>query len=177
LNDHGIQEANALRQILADIPFDRAFAGNSRRCRQTLEIIIGQRNIPIEIDHLMNEIDYGDWEGLTKGDVVTRFAEDWKRFEENPDNVPPNGESVKSCAERVESWLTKLQCNRGLAVVDKTWLRLLICSIMGAPITRYRQCLDAKIASITVLLLVSKSWRMETLNYGATRKRVFGIDV
>ncbi len=178
LNEKGIKEAELLREYLEDLPIDNVYTSRSQRCQQTADIIIGHRNLTKTVDHLMNEVDYGDWEGLTKGEIIQQFPVEWKNFENNPiSNVPPLGESAQACTERAIEWINKVQCQLGLAIVEKTWLRLLICKIVGIPLERYRDALDIKIASITCLLYTNRGWRIESLNLVATKRRIFGINI
>jgi len=176
INERGKKEAAYLHATLRELPFDQAYVGTSQRCRQTLDLILANRTIPISVDPLLNEIHYGEWEGLTKKEIKDRYKSEWKKFEEDPSvDIPRFGELPRVCLTRALTWLSNVQCRYGLAVVDKTWLRLLLCSILFIPLARYRDVIDAKISSVTVLLNSERGWRLETLNYGATSKRVFGI--
>jgi broad specificity phosphatase PhoE len=176
LNNDGITEAIKLRALLKDVPIDQSFVGDAIRCQQTLQYIIEKRNIPISVDPLLNEIDYGVWEGLTKREIIENYKNEWELFQLDPSiNIPSMGELPSECLERADKWLSHVNCSYGLAVIDKTILRLLICSTLGLPLSRYRNVFDIKIAGITVFLNTEQGWRLETLNYAATPKRVFGV--
>lgn len=176
LNENGLAEAKVLSEELKNIPFDKAYVGESKRCQQTLDFILQHHNIPKEINPLLNEINYGEWEGLTKETIVNQFAKEWNKFENDPElYIPPFGEKTKECADRAETWLNSAVCKYGLVVIDKTWLRLLICRILGIPLKYYRDVFDIKIASVTVLLTTKKGRRIEAINYSATKKRIYGI--
>jgi broad specificity phosphatase PhoE len=173
LNQKGVEEALELRELLRDVVFDIGYAGRSKRSQETLQLILRGREVPVSVDPLLDEIDYGAWDGLTHREVMVRFPEEWPKFREDPATyIPPEGEPASKCLERAMDWLAASDFQRALAVVDKTWLRLLLCALLGIPTPRYRDNLDAKIASLAVLVSTPKGWRMDALNYGATRNRV-----
>lgn len=175
LNERGIEEAHHLAQSLQDIPFDMAYVGRARRCRETLSILVRDRDIPVIDDLRLDEINYGCWEGLSKGEIQSQFPEVWAQFESDPVlGIPPGGEEVQHCANRALAWLNEFDAHFGLVVVDKTWLRILVCSLMEVPLVRYRNALDAKIGGVTSVIQTSRGWRIEALNYLATPGRVLG---
>lgn len=173
LNRKGQSEAADLARMLQDVRFDAAYTGVSQRSRQSLDLIWAASDTPRHIDERMDEIGYGAWEGLTKANVVASFPSEWREFDDDPTCVPPGGESVADCRDRAVAWLADIQADISLAVVEKTWMRLLLCDILGIPVNRYRTVLDLKIAAMTILVTTAVGWRLEALNYGATPIRVF----
>jgi broad specificity phosphatase PhoE len=53
----------------------------------------------VEIDDRWIELDYGDFDGRSPGDVS---AEEWDRWRRDPTYAPPGGESLLDLRERVE---------------------------------------------------------------------------
>ena len=175
LNAAGVEEARALRELVHALPIDLACAGTLTRSRQTLEIILGDSAASIVTDTRLNELDYGAWEGLTKGELSERFPGQWHAFENDPTaQVLPGGETAAQCAKRAAEWLAQTPVGRTVAVVDKTWTRLLLCDLLAVPLRGYRDAFDIKLASITSLVETAAGWRIDALNYGATRTRALG---
>ncbi len=107
LTERGIEEARRAGQALkADgARFDIAFTSALVRAQHTLNIILdvlGQSDIPVEMDAALNERDYGELAGLNKDDARERWGAEqvhlWRRSFDTP---PPGGESLKDTAERV----------------------------------------------------------------------------
>ena len=107
LTERGIEEARRAGQALkADgARFDIAFTSALVRAQHTLNIILnvlGQTDIPVEMDAALNERDYGELAGLNKDDARERWGAEqvhlWRRSFDTP---PPGGESLKDTAERV----------------------------------------------------------------------------
>jgi len=107
LTERGIEEARRAGHALkADgARFDIAFTSALVRAQHTLDIILdvlGQSDVPIEMDAALNERDYGELAGLNKDDARERWGAEqvhlWRRSFDTP---PPGGESLKDTAERV----------------------------------------------------------------------------
>jgi broad specificity phosphatase PhoE len=59
LTDEGRIQCQAAAQVLADAPFDRVLATNLLRTQQTAQIVLGSRNLPLEIYEGLREIRSG----------------------------------------------------------------------------------------------------------------------
>lgn len=105
LSPAGEQEARQAGEKLVGFRFDCAFTSVLRRAIETLRIVlevVQQSDIPIEKDQALNERRYGDLQGLSKAETVTKYGEQqvklWRR---SYDARPPGGESLKDTADRV----------------------------------------------------------------------------
>ncbi|HYX30760.1 MAG TPA: histidine phosphatase family protein [Pyrinomonadaceae bacterium] len=177
LSAAGIEEAIATAEFLKEARNDCVFCSPLARAVQTADRIATARAIRVVKDPLLSEIDYGDWEGLTKQEVVTRFGDAYDRFAADPfTHYPPGGESTENCLARALEWINALTDDYVVAVTHKTWTRLLLCRLLAIPLTNYRRHIDVKIAGITVLINTSSGWRLDALNYFATRKRILGLE-
>jgi broad specificity phosphatase PhoE len=102
LTEKGRQEIWVLKEKLKDLSFDLAFVSPLLRARQTLEILLSGAETPIIIEPGLLEISLGQWEGLTKKEIMERWPLHWawrgKNLVQNP---PPGGESLMALAGRV----------------------------------------------------------------------------
>ncbi len=113
LSQKGIEEARNAGEKLKSFRFDRAFTSVLKRAKDTLEIvldIIGQKDIPIDYHHALNERHYGDLQGLNKAETARKYGDAqvkiWRR---SYDVSPRNGESLKDTAERtLPYWKKKI---------------------------------------------------------------------
>lgn len=64
LTKKGINNAKEAREILKDIPLDAVYVSTSERCRDTCQIIIEGRNIPVYEKKGLKEVNYGTFEGV-----------------------------------------------------------------------------------------------------------------
>jgi broad specificity phosphatase PhoE len=73
-------------------------------------------------DSRLNELSFGDWEGLTFAEITEKYNVQWRRWQCDFENVsPPNGERMKDLQERTLSFLDSMaedEENRTLAIVS-----------------------------------------------------------
>ena len=92
LNEAGIAQAEALGQLLADVPIDLALCSGLRRTRQTARLALGPRDLEIEVIENLSEARTGSFENIESPEemeaLVTRafdgatgesYAELWGR--------------------------------------------------------------------------------------------------
>lgn len=92
LTPQGIEQANCVRQALADLSFDRAYVSPLRRARQTAaEILKDSPDVPLEATPLLYEIDLSAWEGERFDDLKTKAPEQHYAWRHHPHNLELNG--------------------------------------------------------------------------------------
>ena len=94
LTEQGRQEAAALAVQLAGIAVDVCIQTRFGRTRQTAEIALAGRDVPMEVEPLLDDIDVGELEGRTIEDYRA-----WKRAHTRADEFP-GGESLDAAALR-----------------------------------------------------------------------------
>lgn len=94
LTEKGREEARLLGQQIAHLALDLCLCTRFSRTRETAEIALGGREVPIEVDPLLDDIDVGDLEGLPLDDYRA-----WKREHTRSDPFP-GGESLHAAALR-----------------------------------------------------------------------------
>ena len=104
LDETGRAQAQALAVYLSPVPFARAVSSDLGRARETARIVLGERDLPLEIDPRWREMDFGAWEGLTWPQIVERYPE----LAQRPSNVPrfytpQGGESFDQVCARVRA--------------------------------------------------------------------------
>ena len=89
-------------EIATALPADAlVYSSPLRRCVQTAEAYSGA----ITTDPALLELDYGDFDLTSMGDIPADTMREWRR---NPDFAPPNGESLQQLADRVSRFLDEL---------------------------------------------------------------------
>jgi broad specificity phosphatase PhoE len=94
LTEKGREEARLLGQQVAHIRLDVCICTRFTRTRETAEIALGGRDVPIEVEQLLDDIDVGDLEGIPLEDYRA-----WKREHTRRDPFPA-GESLDAAAGR-----------------------------------------------------------------------------
>ena len=99
----GISQAKEASKLLDGHHFDLAFTSNLMRAQKTLDIILNELNLNLDVikSEALNERDYGDLVSQNKEEAAKKFGEDqvqiWRRSFDTP---PPGGESLKMTLDR-----------------------------------------------------------------------------
>jgi len=104
LTDQGKEEAKQTSLALRDIEIDKAFTSGLKRAQETLDIILKNLGIQVEVvkDKRLNERDYGIYSGKNKWEVKEQIGEvEFNKLRRSWDYPVPNGESLKQVYERV----------------------------------------------------------------------------
>ena len=102
LDDKGREEAWLAAHNLSEAGLVAAYTSPLGRAREVADAIAQVTGVPVE-DHpgLLN-LDYGEWEGLTKEECATRHPDLWRLYRTSPDEaVCPGGELLSTAADRV----------------------------------------------------------------------------
>ena len=102
LTEKGRDEATLLGQQVAHVPIEVCIHTRFGRTEETAEIALAGRNVPLEVEPLLDDIVVGDLEGATLEDYRA-----WKREHSRADAFP-NGESLDDAARRYAAAYKKL---------------------------------------------------------------------
>lgn len=135
LNGYGIHQAQHLRQQLQDIPFNHVFSSPLQRAVQTASIAGGRPLESIEKIENLKEINLGEWEGLQKEEVTTRFPGEYQQRGEDLEFFrPKGGESFADLAKRCYPTLLNLVSSASppiLIVAHAGVIRVILARILG----------------------------------------------
>lgn len=132
LNEYGRYLARETAKGLKSVPFDLAYTSPLIRARETAELILEGREIPIIDNEQIKELGFGVYEGMCiSGEhKAPQTAEFNKFFTDTAHYVPAaDAESVQQLLKRTGDFLQGLYCNPKLQ--DKT----ILISSHGAALT------------------------------------------
>ena len=102
LSPEGLEQAEKLRELFKTIPLDCAYTSPLRRCVATMDILLGERQIPRFRVDAFKEIDMGEWDGKTFTEIKERYPGSYEqRGRELDVFAPPAGESFVELQQRV----------------------------------------------------------------------------
>src|SRR5919106_3754680 len=94
LTEGGQEEARQLGMQVANIPLHLCVHTRFSRTRETAEIALARRDVPLTVEPLLDDIDVGDFDGAPLEEYRA-----WKHG--HPRDVPfPGGESLDDAARR-----------------------------------------------------------------------------
>jgi len=156
LSDVGRDQLRKLARRLAHEPIAAFYASPLGRTMETARILAEPHGKPIRAVSGLREISHGHWEGRTRGDVKKEYPAEYARWQEDPFSfAPPGGESgLSATARALPALLDIVAAHPGqqiLAASHKATIRLLVGSLLGFDLRRYRDHLDQSPASLNIL--------------------------
>lgn len=156
LSETGRSQAQALSRRLATQPITAFYASPLDRTMETAKILAEPHGKPVAADPGFLEINHGAWEGLTRLDAETRFADSYRKWEEDPYNfAPEGGETGLAVTARAMPALMRVVASHPGETIcvasHKATIRLMLGAVLGFDPRRYRDHLDLNPASLTIL--------------------------
>ena len=119
-----------------------------RRARRTAQGCAAAADLPLDVDARLRELDFGEGEGLTSGEMTRRFPDARAAFLADPVAHPlPGGEDPVAAADRFTDCLHEISekhpDGRVLVVAHSSAIRLALCRLIGVPLSEYRRLLPS----------------------------------
>ena len=122
ITELGAKQLEALQNRFGDIKLDRVFSSPLIRAKKTGLAIIGEKNIPLEINDGLIEINGGVIEGKEYAVVYNQFPDFKEMWTNHPEDfAPENGETMLYAYERIwETILNIAKENKGKTIACAT---------------------------------------------------------
>lgn len=148
LTEQGRVQVERLAGAVAALKPAALFTSPLARARETAAAIAAGCGLPVVVDDLLMEVDYGEWEGLGLGDFD---AEQLARWRTDESFAPPGGESLAGVTARAAAFCERELDDRVVVAVSH------VSPIKGAvtwalgvsPLKAWRMRLD--VASLTTI--------------------------
>ena len=111
LNETGRRQAECAAEALSLVHLRLIVSSPLRRAADTAARIHAASGAELRKDDRLREGSFGDWEGMTRGEVLNRSRQDADlllQWEENPSVAPPGGESGEDVRRRAVSLVEDL---------------------------------------------------------------------
>ena len=109
LSSQGMEQAKALSRRLAGGDFAAFLASGLSRARQTAELIAAPHGKPVRTVKGLEEISFGEWEGLTFKEIKERYGDIFSAWWDNPfDTRVPGGENLAEMADRATASIKEI---------------------------------------------------------------------
>jgi broad specificity phosphatase PhoE len=143
LSPRGHEQAERLARWASSAHLTAIWVSPLVRARQTAEPSERATRLTAHVDPRLEELDFGQGEGLTRADIERSFPEAFAAFEADPAAHPlPGGENPRHAAERAISCFREIvrthSSGRVLVITHNTLMRLALCGLIGVPLSQYR---------------------------------------
>ena len=156
LSVEGEQMAQDFAAAYRNLPFLAIYSSPLRRTEATARPISEALQIRPELRDGLKEIVYGAWEGRTREEVTQQFHDDYLLWTADPAwNPPTGGETAVMVAQRairvIEEIRERFHDGNVLIISHKATIRIIICSLLGIDVGRFRYRLGCPVGSVSIL--------------------------
>lgn len=157
LTAEGVEMAQAFADAYRDISWSAVYSSPLQRTTQTARPLCEALGLKMEVRDDLKEIGYGKWEGQTKETVNRDYHDDYLRWLADPAWYPPTGgELAVTIAHRalrvIEEIKRRFDAGGNVLVVShKATIRIILCSLLGIDVGRFRYRLACPVGSVSVV--------------------------
>ncbi len=156
LTPAGLEMAQAFATTYGQLEWAAVFSSPMKRTIATATPLCEAAGITPQLRDGLKEIQYGEWEDLTPADVQTHYSQDYIRWMTEPAwNPPTGGETTVQIASRANMVVAEIQetyeTGNVLVVSHKATIRIILCSLLGIDLGRYRDRIEMPVASLSVV--------------------------
>ncbi len=168
LTDEGLEMAQAFTATYRTESWAAIYSSSLRRGIATAQPLCDALTIEMQVRADLNEIGYGKWEGLTRQKVDEEYHDDYVRWLADPAwHAPTGGELAVLIARRglrvIEEIKQQFKDGNVLIVSHKATIRIILCSLLGIDVGRFRYRLVCPVGSVSVVEFTSEGPLLHTL--------------
>jgi broad specificity phosphatase PhoE len=156
LTAEGLEMARAFANAYRETSWRAIYCSSLRRTITTAEPLCRALGLDLQARAELNEIAYGKWEGLTKEKVNEDYHDDYVSWLADPAwHAPTGGEPARAVARRglqvIEQIQQQFTDGNILMVSHKATIRIILCSLLGIDVGRFRYRLVCPVGSVSVV--------------------------
>ena len=156
LTSGGVQMAQEFAEAYRSLPWKAVFVSPMKRTIATAKPLCDALSITMQLRDGLKEIRYGKWEDQTVDFVKQHYLNDYLRWLAEPSwNPPTGGETAVEIANRsglvIREIYERYVDGNVLVVSHKATIRIILCSLLGIDLGRYRDRIDAPAGSVSVV--------------------------
>lgn len=156
LTPEGQQMAAEFAHAYQHLPWTAVFCSPMRRTQATAHPLAQAAGLELQLRDGLKESHFGVWEGQTPEWVKTHHLDDYIHWMTEPAwNAPTGGETAVQVANRAMPIIAEIEAQytegNVLVVSHKATLRIILCSLLGIDLGRYRDRLNVLVASVSLV--------------------------
>ena len=161
LTTEGVQMAEDFAKAYQDIPWKVIYSSPLQRTIATAKPLCDLLGMSSQRRHGLKEIFYGEWEGKTPEEVNRDFHDDYVRWLADPGwSSPTGGQKGIDIARRSSEVLEEIEQTykngNVLVVSHKATIRIMLCSLLGIDVGRFRDRIGMPVASVSVVEIAER---------------------
>ena len=139
LSERGAQQAALLGERLASTPIHAAYCSDLSRAAETAELVLADRDVPLQRTPRLREYHKGSFEGLTLAEIKAQYPGLYPTYmEKDLDFAPAGGENTRGVSARMALITNEIKDRHldetVLVVGHGGSLRAAMISLLGMPL-------------------------------------------
>jgi len=135
LNETGKKQAELLGEYLSELKIEAVYSSPLKRALNTAHAIARHHNLEVQITNGLNDLDFGQWQGLSRQEVRDKYQEVYAEWLNHPERVRlPGGETlseVRARAVKVADEVIAKHTGMVVLVSHRVVNKVLICALLG----------------------------------------------
>ncbi len=161
LTPEGHQMAKDFARAYQSLPWTAVYTSPLWRAIDTAKPLCEAIKMDMQLRDGLKEITYGQWEGKTPEEVNREFHDEYVRWLADPGwNSPTGGEKGVDIARRSSLVLEEIEQTHStgnvLVVSHKATIRIMLCSLLGIDVGRFRDRIGMPVASVTIVEMAER---------------------
>lgn len=170
ITDNGFAQIKALEKRFQDIQIDAVWSSDLYRTMTTARAVYIPKNLPLNTDPGLREINLGDWEDVTWGQARHDFLEELTRFDtDDPTWQAPNGEGFRQLGDRLEGTVRRIAAqypDQTIALFSHGMaIRQLLSRIKGLPEADWPSVPHGDNTAVTKLAFDGERYQADNAGY------------
>ncbi len=135
LNETGLKQAELLGEYLSKFRVEKVYSSPLKRALRTAQAIADYQRLEVEVAPALIDFDFGQWQGLSVGEVKTKYEALYQQWLGDPEKVKiPGGESLDEVKKRAMGLVSSI-LDKGegsvVLVAHRVVNKVLICALLG----------------------------------------------
>ncbi|AFZ27633.1 fructose-2,6-bisphosphatase [Cylindrospermum stagnale PCC 7417] len=168
LTPEGLEMAQAFAAAYSSTPWKAVFCSPMKRTLATAKPLCAATGMQPELRDGLKEINYGQWEGKTPEEINREYHDDYIRWSADPAwNAPTGGEMAVTIAGRAMQVIEEIRqlyhSGNVLIVAHKATIRIILCSLLGIDVGRFRYRWGCPVSSLSIVEFTSHGPLLQVL--------------
>jgi broad specificity phosphatase PhoE len=169
LTTQGVIMAKDFAIAYSNLDWTAIFSSPMIRTVATAQPLCDRLGIKMQLRNGLKEINFGKWEGKTPAEVNQQYHDEYVRWQSEPGwNSPPDGERAIEIARRSSEVIEEIektyQGGNVLIVSHKATIRIMLCSLLGIDVGRYRDRIDLPVAALSIVEFCPQGPKLKKLS-------------
>jgi len=168
LNQKGLKQAELISDCLRNKNIGAIYSSNLKRAYQTAGILAKPYCLKIKKYKELNELNFGEWEGLTFAQIQKKYPKLAKEYLSTPLGIKfPKGESMQEFKKRAMQVLKKIlsEANGAIVIVSHAGVnRIIICSLFNLPLSYFWK-IKQNLGAVNIVEIHEKSNIISLINF------------